>query len=383
MAEFKVRADEAIVVYAEPLAATVSGLLQTTGMSADDAALAADVLVQADLRGVETHGVSNMLRVYIERLRAGSYNPRPTLRIVRETPATATLDSDWGLGVVMAPRAMQMAIQKARNVGVGMVTVGNGRHLGMSAYHAMLALPHNMIGICTTAVGPYMVPTWGRDPRLGTNPIAVAMPCGEEPALVYDGATTAVAGNKIINARRVGAALPPGLIADSEGVAIVDAVPVPDGAVWLLPLGSTYEAGSHKGYGLACVVEVLGSVLSGSKVGFLGGSGSANHFVAAMDVAAFTDVATFKRDMDEFVRGLKATRPARGRDRVVVAGQLEFETEQKRRAHGIPLHPEVIQWFDSICDELSRPHLERAGHPILDPKAERAESEIVVGATEL
>jgi L-2-hydroxycarboxylate dehydrogenase (NAD+) len=365
VADFKVALDQAILVRAEPLATTVTSLLHSTGMSGEDAALAADVLVRADIRGVETHGVSNMLRVYLERLREGSYNPRPNVRVVRETPATATLDSDWGLGVVTAPRAMEIAIRKAKTVGVGMVTVGNGRHLGMSAYHAMLALPHSMIGICTTAVGPYMVPTWGREPRLGTNPIAVAVPCGEEPDLVYDGATTAVAGNKIISARRIGVAIPAGLIADADGVPIMDAMPPPDGRTSLLPLGSTYEAGSHKGYGLACVVEVLSSVLSGSQVGFMSGSGAANHFVAAMDVAAFADVDVFKKDMDEFVRGLKATPPARGHDRVVVAGQLEWETEQQRRADGIPLHPQVIRWFDSACDQVGIPHLERADQPVL------------------
>lgn len=359
MAEFKVRADEAIYVHAEPLERTVTALLASTGMPRDDAALAADVLVRADLRGVDTHGVSNMLRVYIQRLKSGSYNPRPNMRIVRETPATATLDSDYGLGVVCAPRAMDIAIQKAKNVGVGMVTVGNGRHLGMSAYHSMLALQHDMIGVCTTAVGPYMVPTWGREPRLGTNPISVAVPCGEEPHFVYDAATTAVAGNKINTARRLGAVLPPGLIADADGVPIMDAIPVPNGDIRLLPLGSTYEAGSHKGYGLACVVEVLGSVLSGSQVGFLAGSGAANHFVAAISVEAFSDIAIFKRDMDEFVRGLKATPPARGFDRVVVAGQLEFETEQQRLRDGIPLHPEVVRWFDTACEEASVAPLER------------------------
>ncbi|HEV7662829.1 MAG TPA: Ldh family oxidoreductase [Chloroflexota bacterium] len=371
MAEFKVRPDEAIIVHSAPLATTVTQLLQQTDMPPEDAALAADVLVRADLRGVDTHGVSNMLRVYIERLKTGMYNPRPTVRTIRESPATATLDSDWGLGVVTAPRAMAIAIQKAKTVGVGMVTVGNGRHLGMSAYHAMLALPHDMIGICTTAVGPSMVPTWGREPRMGTNPIAVAVPCGEEPAFVYDGATTAVAGNKIGSARRVGGILPPGLIADSDGVPIMDAVLPPQDDVRLLPLGSTYEAGSHKGYGLACVVEVLGSVLSGSQVGFIAGPGAANHFVAALDVAAFADLATFKSDMDGFVRGLKITPPAAGRERVVVAGQLEWETERHRTVHGIPLHPEVIDWFDKACDNAGVARLERASQPGLQAEAQR------------
>jgi LDH2 family malate/lactate/ureidoglycolate dehydrogenase len=365
MADFKVPLDQAIFVQAEPLAVTVTSLLESTGMSSEDAALAADVLIRADVRGVDSHGVSNMLRVYIERLSDGSFNPRPTVRTLRETPATATLDCDWGLGVVIAPRAMATAIRKAKNVGVGMVTMRNGRHLGMAAYHSMLALPHDMIGVCTTAVGPYMVPTWGREPRLGTNPISVAVPCGDEPAFVFDAATTVVAGNKIANAQRMGAVLPPGLLADSDGVPVMDAVPVPPDEVQLLPLGSTPDAGSHKGYGLACVVEVLGSLLSGSQVGFISGSGAANHFVAALDVAAFADVPTFKRDMDDFMRGLKATPPAKGRARVVVAGQLEWETEQRRGRDGIPLHPEVISWFDQACKAARIPALVSGADPLV------------------
>ena len=195
MADFKVPPDQAILVKHEPLAATASSLFRAAGLLEADAALAADVVVRADLRGVDSHGVSNMMRIYIERLRSGAYNPQAQLRLTRETASTARMDSERGLGVVMAPKAMQVAIDKAASTGVGMVTVANGRHLGMAAYHAMLALPRNMIGLCMTSAGPTMVPTWGREPRLGTNPIAVAVPCGDEPAFVHDGATTAVAGN--------------------------------------------------------------------------------------------------------------------------------------------------------------------------------------------
>jgi L-2-hydroxycarboxylate dehydrogenase (NAD+) len=365
MADFKVPVDQAIFVHAEPLAVTAAGLLRAAGLSESDAALAADVVVSADLRGVDSHGVSNMLRVYADRLSSGVFNPRAELQLVRETPSTARVDSQNGLGVVMAPKAMRIAIDKARATGVGMVTVGHGRHLGMAAYHSMLALPHDMIGICMTSAGPSMVPTWGGQPRLGTNPISVAVPCGEEPAFVYDGATTAVAGNKINNARRNGQPVPPGLLATLDGTPIPDAVLAPPpNELRLLPLGSTPETGSHKGYGLACVVEVLASVLSGSAVGFVAGPGYNNHFVAAIDPAAFSDIAEFKRDMDAFVRGLKATPPAPGYERVVVAGQLEWETLQRRRQTGIPLHPEVVAWLDAACAEHHLPPVDRAERPL-------------------
>jgi LDH2 family malate/lactate/ureidoglycolate dehydrogenase len=359
MADFKVPVDQAIFVHAEPLAVTAAGLLRAAGLSESDAALAADVVVSADLRGVDSHGVSNMLRVYADRLSSGVFNARAELQLVRETPSTARVDSQNGLGVVTAPKAMRIAIDKARATGVGMVSVGNGRHLGMAAYHSMLALPHDMIGICMTSAGPSMVPTWGGQPRLGTNPISVAVPCGEEPAFVYDGATTAVAGNKINNARRNGQPVPPGLLASLEGTPIPDAVLAPPPTeLRLLPLGSTPETGSHKGYGLALMVETLCTMLSGTLPFGLERDTGYKHFFAAYNISAFTDVDTFKEHMDQMLEWLRETKPAAGQERVLYPGLLEYEEEHERREHGIPLHKEVIQWFAKITGELGLPPLQ-------------------------
>lgn len=355
----KVKAEDEVRVAVPDLARTVTAIFEAMGVPTDDAALAADVLVTSDVRGVESHGVSNMLRVYVQRFRDGSLNPRPAWRVVRETPAAATIDSDRGLGLVVAPHAMRLAIDKARRVGVGAVSIGNGRHLGMAAYHAMLALPHDMIGYCLTGGGIITVPTFGAMPRLGANPHAWAVPADREPPFVLDISASAVAGNKIGLLRRNQRTVLPGWLADDKGVPIMEEGP-PPAHTWLLPVGGTREIGSHKGYGLAVVAQILGGVLSAAPVPF--GpiqDGELNHFVAAYAIEAFTDVREFKQRMDALLRYLRETPPAPGHDRVYYAGLPEHEEARVRRARGIPLHREVVGWFDTVTAELGLPALAR------------------------
>jgi LDH2 family malate/lactate/ureidoglycolate dehydrogenase len=196
-----------------------------------------------------------------------------------------------------------------------------------------------------------VVPTFGAEPRLGTNPIAVAVPSRDEPPFVFDAATSTVAGNKIGIARRLGAMLEPGWLADELGNPIMEEAYAPD-KYTLLPLGSTRELGSHKGYGLSCVVDILAGVLTGFGYGAVPGRPNFGHYVAAYNVAGFDDPEHFKGSMDEWLRMMKSTKPAPGHDRVLVAGQPEAEVEAVRRVEGIPLHPEVIQWFHDTCGEL-------------------------------
>ena len=349
--QFKVDHDTAEFVGGEALKATVAGIFRRLGVPEGDAELGADVLALADLRGVDSHGVSNMLRSYVSGYQEGSINPRPEWRVVRETPSTATVDSDRGLGTIVTPKAMGIAIEKARNVGVGMVAIGNARHLGMASYHAMLALPHDMIGVCMTSCPPAVLPTFGAEPRLGTNPIAVAAPAGEEAPFVFDAATSSVAVNKIRIAQRLGADIPAGWLAEADGTPVMEDRPAPD-SYWLLPVGGSREGGSHKGYGLSCVVDILAGVLTGYGYGAVPGRPNFGHYVAAYSVDAFTDAAHFKQEMDAWIRMMNATRPAPGHDRVLVAGQPEAEMEAQRRAEGIPLHPEVCQSIRDMCAEL-------------------------------
>ena len=349
--QFKVSHDEAVFAQGDALQDTVSAVFEKMGVTAEDAALAADVLVLADLRGVDSHGVSNMLRSYIQGYQDGSINPRPDWKIIRETPSTATVDSDRGLGTIITPKAMDIAIQKAKVVGVGMVAVGNARHLGMASYHAMRALEHDMIGVCMTSCPPSMLPTFGAEPRLGTNPIAVAVPTKNEAPFVYDAATSSVAVNKIRIAQRLGADIPGGWLADQDGNPIMEAGQAPDD-FWVLPLGGNRELGSHKGYGLSCVVDILAGMLTGFGYGAAPGRPNFGHYVAAYSIDAFTEVEHFKQEMDEWVQMLNSTRPAPGHDRVVVAGQPEAEVEAQRREEGIPLHPDVVQDLRDTCGEL-------------------------------
>ena len=354
--EFQIKPDDAVLVTEDALRRTVTYILTKTGVPTEDAELATDVMVRADLRGVDSHGVSNLLRVYVERYRDGILNPRPNWRIIRESPATATIDSDGGLGTIIAPKAMEIAIAKAEKTGVGMVSIGNARHLGMAAYHAMLPLKHDMIGVCMTSCPPTVLPTFAGEPRIGTNPIAFAAPAENEAPFVFDGATSVIPDNKVRIARRLGIDLPGRWIGDSGGKPILEPAPAPS-PHRLLPLGSLPETGSHKGYSLACMVEILCAFLSGSTFGFMREWSSFAHYVAAYKIEAFTEVKEFKTNLDEFIRTLNQTPPIEGQERVLVAGQLEWETEQRRSAEGVPLHKEVVAWFTEICTELDIPDL--------------------------
>ena len=322
--QFKVSHDDAEFVQGDDLKKTVAGIFEKLGVSPEDSLLAADVQVLADLRGVDSHGVSNMLKSYISGYQEGSINPRPNWKVVRETPSTATVDSDTGLGPIITPKAMEIAIQKAKNVGVGMVTIGNARHLGMASYHAMLALPHDMIGICMTSCPPQVLPTFGAEPRLGTNPIAIAVPAKNEPPFVFDVATSSVAVNKIRIAARLGAEIPGGWMAREDGSPIMETGLAPE-KFTLLPLGADREGGSHKGYGFSCMVDILAGVLTGFGYGAVPGRPNFGHMVAAYSIDAFTDVEPFKVEMDEWLQMMKTTKPAPGHDRVLVAGQPEAE----------------------------------------------------------
>ena len=216
-------------------------------MSPRDAALGAEILVATDLRGVETHGVSNMLRSYVQGYTQGDLNPRPDMRVLRESPATAVVDADRGLAVILGPKAMEMAMAKARDVGMGVVTMSNAGHSGAIGHHAMIAARNGMVGMTATGAGLLVVPTFGAEPRLSTNPIAIAAPAKSEPFMLFGAATSAIAGNKLRLADRVGANMLPWWITDLDGAPILDEVQLPErGQYCQLPLGGTREQGSHK-----------------------------------------------------------------------------------------------------------------------------------------
>src|SRR5438477_2194346 len=314
------------------------------------------------LRGVETHGVSNMLRAYVRDYRAGKLDPRPGWRLVRESLGTAVIDAERRLGIIVGSKAMRLAIDKARAVGVGIVTVYNSGHFGAIGHFAMQAAEQDMIGVCFTGASVSVVPTFAAKPMLGTNPIAIAAPARREAPMLFDAATSAIAGNKIRLAIRLGSPLLPGWVSDKDGNPITEEKPVFDrDEYYQLPLGGTREQGSHKGYGLALMAEVLSTVLAGALPMMLApGNGSKNHF-AAYDIAAFTDVDHFKDTIDQMHQALRTAPPAPGQERVLYPGLSEFEETQRRRAKGIPLHKEVIEWFAQCTRELGIPNLPTSG----------------------
>jgi L-2-hydroxycarboxylate dehydrogenase (NAD+) len=355
---FKVPLKDQVRVSEAALRTTVTTIFEKMGLSSEDAAIGADVLVMTDLRGVETHGVSNMLRAYVQRYKEGNLNPKPNWRVIRESPGTATIDGDRGLGIILGPKVMRIAIDKARNVGIGVVVMNNGRHLGAVGHHAMLAAQEDMVGVCMTATVPSVVPTFAAEPRFGTNPLSIAAPARHEPPVLFDVATSAIAGNKLRLAARMGAPLLPGWVSDKAGNPIMEETPPQErGQIFHLPLGSTRDQGSHKGYGLAVMVEILGTFLAGALPCVLDPDSGFKHYFAAYNIEAFTDVDRFKDNMDQFLQTLRTTRPATGYDRVLYPGLSEYEEEQERRAHGIPLHKEVIEWFGHITSELGVPPL--------------------------
>ena len=329
-----------------------------------DARKGADVLLAADLRGVDSHGVAR-LSSYVRLWENGRINAHPKIRVVHETPSTAVIDGDSGLGLVVAPVAMACAIKKAEQVGTGWVAVKNSNHYGIAGYHAMQALEHDMIGISMTNASPLVVPTFSRERMLGTNPIAVAFPAGEEPPFVADFATTTAAYGKLEILQRKEADVPPGWVQDPEGNPSKDCHAVSKGG-GLLPLGSDREHGSHKGYCLGAMVDIFSAVLSGANYGpwvppyvaflekkqDLVGAGI-GHFFGALRIDAFRPADEFKSHMDKWIRRFREAEPIAVENKVLVPGDPERECEKIRMTEGIPLLDPVVADLSVLAEKFA------------------------------
>jgi L-2-hydroxycarboxylate dehydrogenase (NAD+) len=341
----------------EKLTRFVSRSFEKLGVTTGDAEIAANVLVAADLRGVDTHGVIRFSPQawYVKWLTEGSMTARPNIRVISESSSTALLDGDRGMGMVIGHRAMEIAIRKAQESGIGMVAVRNSRHYGMSAYYAMLALPHDMIGIAMTNASRQVVPTFGREARFGTNPMCYAVPAEQELPFVLDMATTTAAAGKLELAARQGKSIPAGWALNEQAEATLDPR-MAQKARRLLPLGGSREGGSHKGYGLAILVEILCGVLTGTMTALNADQDPRGHFFGAIRVDTFRSVDEFKRDMDRLIRELKSTPPIEGQRRVYVAGEIEFETAEERAERGIPLLPSVLKGLRQVSEHVGVPY---------------------------
>ncbi|MGY6522867.1 MAG: Ldh family oxidoreductase [Mongoliitalea sp.] len=338
-------------------------ILRKIGCPAADAKLAADVLVSADLRGVDSHGVAR-LSGYVRLWEKGRINATPSIRVTYETPSTAVVDGDGGLGLVVAPFAMQVAIEKAKNAGTGWVSVKNSNHYGIAGYHAMMALEHDMIGISLTNASPLVSPTFSKERLLGTNPISVAIPANEQPPFVADMATTTAANGKLEILQRKNLEAPIGWVQDPQGIPTTDANGVKKGGA-LLPLGGDRDHGSHKGYALGAIVDIFSAVLSGANYGpwvppfvaFLEpdpnpvGEGL-GHFFGAMRVDAFRPADEFKGHMDTWISRFRSATPVEGQEKVIIPGDPERELEAIRRKEGIPLLQAVVEDLTQLGEKL-------------------------------
>lgn len=323
-------------------------VFEKMGCPAVQAKEAARVLLSADLRGVDSHGVAR-LSGYVRLWEAKRVNATPDVKIIHESPSTAVVDGDSGLGLAVAPFAMQVAIDKANKAGTGWVSVQNSNHFGIAGIHAMMALEHDMIGIAMTNASALVAPTFSTEKLLGTNPIAVAIPAGKEPPFVADFATTTAANGKLEILQRKNKPTPQGWVQTKEGLPSTDAGELKRGGA-LLPLGSDREHSSHKGYMLGSIVDIFSAILSGANYGpwvppfpayvpmpeNMPGKGI-GHFFGAMRIDAFRPANDFKDNMDQWIQRFKTAQTVEGAERVIIPGEPEVAMEAERRANGIDL----------------------------------------------
>jgi LDH2 family malate/lactate/ureidoglycolate dehydrogenase len=331
------------------------------GVPKEDSKVTTDVLVLADLRGIESHGVARMPR-YVTGLKKGHIKPTDNSRVVKETKATALIDGGQSLGQVVGHRGMQLAIKKAKDSAVGLVTVRNSNHYGIAGYYSLMALDQNLIGVSMTNAAPLVVPTFGKNSVLGTNPISVAAPAFREKPFVLDMATSVVPRGKLEVMERKGKPIPLGWAVDETGKGSINPRRVLEAMAkrlggGILPLGGEGEDFSgHKGYGLALMVDVLSGILSGAATG-LGVSAdetrpNVGHFFMALDPSAFRPIDDFKRDMDRLARELKDSPKAEGQSRIYVHGEKSFARAERHRREGIPMDPKIVESLKKMGSEL-------------------------------
>ncbi len=329
-----------------------------------DALLAAQTLLSADLRGVDSHGVAR-LSGYVRLWEVKRINARAQIKVLHERPGTAVVDGDSGLGLVVAPRAMEIAIDKGLVTGAGFVSVCNSNHFGIAGIHAMMALKQDMIGMAMTNASALVAPTFSKDRMLGTNPISVAIPAGEEPAFVADFATTTASNGKLEILQRKLEAAPAGWVQTKSGMPTREADALKKGGS-LLPLGGNREGASHKGFMLGSIVDIFSGVLSGANYGpwvppfpayvpmpqNMPGKGI-GHFFGAMRIDGFREADAFKQDMDRWIRAFRAAASVDGQPAVVIPGDPERECEQLRKMQGIPINEKVVVDLTALAKKFS------------------------------
>jgi LDH2 family malate/lactate/ureidoglycolate dehydrogenase len=338
-------------------------IFKAIGCSDEHAKMAADVLLLADLRGIDSHGVAR-LSGYVRLWEAGRVNPRPNMKITRETPSTATLDGDQGLGLITAQKGMEIALEKSNKCGSGWVAISNSNHFGIAAYHALKATAIDQIGMALTNASPLVAPTFSKERMLGTNPICYTIPAGKHKPVVIDMATSTAANGKLQIAEREGQSIPSGWVQDSDGHISNNPAELKNGGS-LLTLGSKRSTGGHKGFALSAWVDIMSGVLSGANYGpwvppfvsFLPlaenmpGKGI-GHFVGAMRVDGFREVESFKKDMDQWIDRFKSAAPTEAGTGVIIPGEPETEFHLKRSVEGIPVIESVYTTLNNLATKF-------------------------------
>ena len=357
--------DDVVYVPVELLQDFVERAFVALGTPPEDAGICAEVLVSSDLRGIESHGVGR-LKVYCERIKAGVQRVETEMEIVEETETTTLVDGHHGMGAVIAYRSMRLAMDKARQHGLGAVAVRNGTHFGIAGYYALMAAREGMMGLAMTNARPVIPPTFGAEPMLGTNPIAFAAPSDMPYPFCFDAATSIIQRGKVEVLSRAEKPAREGWVIDAEGNPLTD----PDEIIKrlttaqaaLLPLGGAgEELAGYKGYGLATVVEILSASLSGGKfmkdlLGFAA-DGSRRpymlgHFFLAIDVEHFIPLDVSRHITGEIMRALQNARKEPGQERIYVAGEKEYEKEKVIRTQGVPVNANLRRELEIMRDEL-------------------------------
>lgn len=323
-----------------------------------EAVLAADVLAYSDEHGIESHGIAR-LQTYVDLIKAGRINPAPKIKIIREKGSVATIDGDNGLGLVVGPKCMEIAIQKAKEYGSGWISVCNTNHYGAAGYYPVMALKEELIGMSMTNTTAGVAPFNGAEKMLGTNPIAVAFPGLKEPPVLIDFASSAASYGKVEIAKRKGEKLDDGWCIDSNGLPTNDPAKMIEGGA-LLPLGG--DISGYKGYCLASMVDILTAVLSGANWGPFAvpfaihvapsnkqvGKGI-GHFFGAWDIEGFRDRKEFKTSIDAWINTMRNTKQQVGKEKVLIPGDPERTAYQERLRDGIPVNKEVIATLEQIA----------------------------------
>jgi LDH2 family malate/lactate/ureidoglycolate dehydrogenase len=354
------------------LEAFMVDVFKGVGVPDADARVCADVLISADKRGIDSHGVGRLKPIYYDRIvKGGIQKPVTQFEVVRDCKATAVVDGHDGMGMVIGRRCMQMAIDKAREHGLGMVVARNSTHYGFAAYYSLMAVEAGMIGLTGTNARPSIAPTHGVENMLGTNPLVFAMPTDEDFPFTNDYATSVIQRGKIEQWAREGKSCPAGLVIDQEGNSATDSTQILkdliSGRAALAPIGGiTEETGGYKGYGFATVVEILSAALS--QAAFLKQLGGKDehgndvpiplgHFFMAIDIECFTDLAAFKKTTGDILRALRASRKAPGKDRIYTCGEKEHDAWLERKDKGAPVDRVVQRELMAMRDELRLPYV--------------------------